>query len=99
MTLRIVPVDDGTLGLWRAIHNRVIPTAPLSPHEVAERATRNRLTLAFDGDIAVGNATLRPPRPEASTATAIVRVLPQFRRRGHGSAYLAWVLAEARALD
>lgn len=98
MTLRIMAVADDTLELWRAIHNQIIPTAPLSPDEVAERATRNHLTLAYEGETPVGNATLRPPRPAASTATVIVRVLPQFRRRGYGSTYLASMLAEARAL-
>lgn len=98
MSLRIVAVVDDTLGLWRAIHNQIIPTAPLNPDEVAERATRHHLTLAYEGETPVGNATLRPPRPGASTATVIVRVLPQFRRRGYGSTYLASMLAEARAL-
>ncbi|HEX6921157.1 MAG TPA: hypothetical protein VF314_13105 [Actinomycetes bacterium] len=37
MALRIMAVADDTLGLWRAI--QIIPTAPLSPDEVAERAT------------------------------------------------------------
>ena len=97
-------VDLGTLELWREIHNQVIPTAPLSRDEVAERAARNHLTLAYEGDEPVGNATLRPPVRGTSTATAtvtvtvIVRVLSAFRRRGYGSTYLSWMLAEARAL-
>jgi GNAT superfamily N-acetyltransferase len=98
MTLRIVTVAGDTLELWRAIHNQIIPTAPLSPIDVAERATRNRLTLAYEGEVLVGNATLRPPSSESSTATVIVRVLPQFRRRGYGSAYLASMLTAARSL-
>ena len=98
MTLRIVAVADDTLELWRAIHNQIIPTAPLSPDEVAERVARNHLTLAYEGETPVGNATLRPPSPGASIATVIVRVLPQFRRRGYGSTYLASMLAEAWAL-
>ena len=98
MTLRIMAVNDDTLDDWRAIHNQIIPTAPLSPAEVAERATRNRLTLAYEDEVLVGNATLRPPTAKSLTATVIVRVLPQFRRRGYGSAYLASVLADARSL-
>jgi GNAT superfamily N-acetyltransferase len=97
VTLRIVSATPGLLEEWRAIHNAIIPTAPLSADDVAERATRNRLTLAYDGDVLVGNATVRPPDAEG-TATVIVRILPQHRRRGLGSAYLDRVLADARAL-
>jgi ribosomal protein S18 acetylase RimI-like enzyme len=32
------------------------------------------------------------------TATVIVRVLPQYRRKGRGSEYLAAMLAEARGM-
>lgn len=63
-----------------------------------ERLTRNRLTLAYDGDALVGNATIRPPRPDTMTATVIVRILPEYRRRGFGSEYLATMLAEARGM-
>ena len=95
--LRIVRASPDHLEVWRAIHNEIIPTAPLSGEEVAERATRNRLTLGYDGDLLVGNATVRPP-DEAGTATVIVRILPALRRQGLGSAYLEHELAEARAL-
>ena len=98
MTLRIVQAAPDLLEPWRAIHNAIIPTAPLSADEVAERATRNRLTLAYDGELLVGNATVRPPRDDG-TATVIVRILPEHRRRGLGSAYLEHELAEARALE
>lgn len=98
MALRIVPVGEQTLEQWRLVHNEIIPTAPLSVDQVAERATSYRLTLAYDdGDALVGNATVRPPDREG-TATVIVRVLPAFRRRGHGSEYLRAALADARAL-
>ena len=95
--LRVVLAAPDLLEDWRAIHNAIIPTAPLSADDVAERATRHRLTLAYDGDVLVGNATVRPP-DEKGTAVVIVRVLPQLRRRGLGSAYLAHELAEARVL-
>jgi GNAT superfamily N-acetyltransferase len=99
VTLRIVPAAPDLLEQWGAIHNAIIPTAPLSADEVAERATRNRLTLAYDGDVLVGNATVRPPAGDERTAVVIVRILPEHRRRGLGSAYLAHELAEARALE
>ena len=41
----------------------------------------------------VGNATVRPPDDDG-TATVIVRILPQHRRRGLGSAYLDHELAD-----
>jgi GNAT superfamily N-acetyltransferase len=94
--LSIVPAAPDHLDEWRAIHNAIIPTAPLSKSEVAERATRNRLTLGYDGDVLVGNATVRPP-DEEGTAVVIVRILPEHRRRGHGSTYLAHELARARS--
>jgi GNAT superfamily N-acetyltransferase len=97
VALCITPVDEQTLDQWRLVHNEIIPTAPLSANEVRERAARYRLTLAYDDGSLVGNATLRPPDP-AGTVTVIVRVLPGFRRRGYGSAYLGAVLSEARAL-
>jgi GNAT superfamily N-acetyltransferase len=96
--LSIVPAAPDHLEEWRAIHNEIIPTAPLSAEEVAERATRNRLTLGYDGDELVGNATVRPPG-ESGTATVIVRVLPAYRRRGLGSRYLAHELEHARSLS
>ena len=74
MTLRIVPAAPDHLEEWREIHDAIIATAPLSADEVAERATRNRLIEAYDGDVLVGNATVRPPAG-TGTATVIVRIL------------------------
>jgi GNAT superfamily N-acetyltransferase len=96
--LSIVPAAPDRLEEWRGIHNEIIPTAPLSAEEVAERATRHRLTLGYDGDVLIGNATVRPPA-EDGTATVIVRVLPAHRRRGLGSTYLAHELDHARSLS
>jgi len=96
--LRIAPAAPDLLEEWRAIHNAIIPTAPLISEEVAERATRHRLTLAYDGEVLVGNATVRPPDDEG-TAVVIVRILPEHRHRGLGSAYLDHELAETRALE
>ena len=45
--LDIIVATGPLLEDWRAIHNAIIPTAPLSATEVAERAARNRLTLAY----------------------------------------------------
>jgi GNAT superfamily N-acetyltransferase len=47
--------------------------------------------------VLVGNATVRPPTGPDGVATVIVRVLPEHRRRGLGSAYLESELAVARA--
>ena len=95
--LTVLPAAPERLAEWRAIHNEIIPTDPLSEADVAERATRHVLTVAYVGDELVGCATLRPPTAGSTTATVIVRVLPEFRRRGLGTAYLAHVLDEARA--
>ncbi|UYM06383.1 GNAT family N-acetyltransferase [Solicola gregarius] len=98
MTLDIVIATGDGLEDWRAIHNEIIPTHPLSGADVAERAGRNRLTLGFLGDELVGNATVRPPLPDSSVATVIVRILPEYRRRGLGAAYLSAELTHAREL-
>ena len=50
------------------------------------------------GDVLVGNATIRPLRPDTMTATVIVRILAEYRRRGFGSEYLGAMLAEARGM-
>ncbi|MEO6510002.1 MAG: GNAT family N-acetyltransferase [Nocardioides sp.] len=96
MVFRIEPAAPDHLEDWRRIHNAVIPTAPLSEVDVAGRATRHRLTLAYDAETLVGNATVRAPDVDG-VVTVIVRILPEHRRRGLGSTYLAHELAEARA--
>jgi GNAT superfamily N-acetyltransferase len=99
VALDIVEVTDETAVPWREIHNRVIPTDPLSLGDVRERLTRNRLTLGYHHGVAVANATLRPPTGGRRTVTVIVRVLPEHRRHGHGREYARWILAEATDLD
>ncbi|MBG6136975.1 GNAT family N-acetyltransferase [Longispora fulva] len=96
--LRIEPVDDATLEDWRSVHNLIIPTDPLSPDEVRERVGRNHLTVAYRDDVLVGCATVRPPTGDPATATVIVRVLPEHRRRGYGEEYHAAAVARAREL-
>ncbi|MFR9779137.1 N-acetyltransferase family protein [Micromonospora sp. MS34] len=83
---------------WRRVHNQVIPADPLSPDEVRDRLSRNRLEVAYLDGVAVGCTTVRPPTPTDATATVIVRVLPPWRRRGFGGQLYARSLAQARAL-
>ena len=89
MPLDIVIATGPLLDEWRAIHNAIIPTDPLSADEVAERAGRNRLTLGYAAGALVGNATVRPPAGPDAVATVIVRILPEHRRQGFGTQYLA----------
>ena len=98
MTLDIVLGEGPLLADWRAIHNAVISTHRLSADEVAERATRHRLTLGYADGRLVGNATVRPPEGPDAVATVIVRILPAHRRRGLGSAYLRAELDAALAM-
>lgn len=98
MSLEIVLATGPLLAEWRAIHNAIIPTAPLSADDVAERADRHRLTLGYVSGELVGNATVRPPAGAAAVATVIVRILPEHRRKGFGTAYLEAELAHAREL-
>lgn len=97
MPLDIVVASGPQLEEWRAIHNAIIPTAPLGADAVVDRAGRHRLTLGYVGGELVGNATVRPPAGPAAVATVIVRILPEHRRRGLGSEYLDAELAVARA--
>jgi GNAT superfamily N-acetyltransferase len=90
--------DDATLADWRHIHNLIIPTDPLSVEEVTERVQRNRLTVAYQGNVAVGCSTVRPPANETKTAVVIARILPEHRRQGFGEQLYEHALAIAREL-
>jgi GNAT superfamily N-acetyltransferase len=97
--LQVVPVDgDRMLEQWRHVHNLIVPPDELSPAEVRERSGRHRLENAYLGDELVGCSTVRPPEGEGAVATVIARVLPEFRRRGFGTALYEHCLARARDL-
>ncbi|MFF8835499.1 GNAT family N-acetyltransferase [Streptomyces sp. NPDC015130] len=90
--------SEAQLADWRTVHNTIIPTAVLSLDEVRERAGRNRLDVAYLGEVAVGCSTVRPP-DEETAATVIARTLPGFRERGFGTALYERGLAHARTLS
>lgn len=97
--LRIEQVDgDATLLDWQFVHNAIIPTAPLSFAEVSERARRNRLCVAYRGDVLVGCSTVRPPTADAPVATVIARILPDHRGLGFGGQLYTHGLTLARGL-
>ncbi|MFF8414274.1 GNAT family N-acetyltransferase [Streptomyces omiyaensis] len=97
--VRVVPVAGGRESAdWRAVHNTIVPTAVLSADEVRERAGRNRLEVAYLDGVAVGCSTVRPPDGETPAATVIARILPEYRRRGFGTALYERGLAHARTL-
>jgi len=93
---------DGEQGLedWQHVHNEIIPTDPLSLDEVRERSGRHRLELAYagvpDGQVAVGNSTVRRPTDDAGSMV-IARVLPAYRRQGLGTLLYERGLEVARA--
>lgn len=96
--LRFVPVDSTQRAqAWREVHNLIIPTAPLGLDDVLARAGVNVLDVAYVDDAVVGCSTVRPATDDAPV-TVIVRVLPEHRRRGLGSAYLEHAMATARGL-
>jgi len=87
--LLVLPADTGARQRdWRYVHNVVIPTDPLSDGDVAERAGRNRLEVAYSGAELVGCSTVRPAN-EVEPVTVIARVLPELRGRGFGRALFA----------
>ncbi|MFE1880366.1 GNAT family N-acetyltransferase [Streptomyces diastatochromogenes] len=97
--LRIQAVDsDATLEQWRHVHNVIVPPAAMSLDDARERRERYRLENAYLGDVLVGCSTVRPPAGEEGVATVIARVLPEFRRRGFGTALYENGLAHARVL-
>ncbi|MFD5265372.1 GNAT family N-acetyltransferase [Streptomyces sp. NPDC058335] len=99
LRLRIAPVaGDAMLEQWRHVHNAIVPPAAMSPDEARTRADRYRLENAYVGDVLVGCSTVRPPAGEEAVATVIARVLPPYRRRGHGAALYDHGLAHARLL-
>ena len=85
--LRIGPAaDDAAREDWRLVHNTVVPDAAMSSDEARERAGKYLLEVAYDGDVLVGCTTVRPPEDDGAASTVIVRVLPQWRGRGIGTA-------------
>ncbi|MCZ4095112.1 GNAT family N-acetyltransferase [Streptomyces sp. So13.3] len=97
--LRIEQVDgEAAVKDWQHVHNLIIPTDPLSLDDVRERVRRNRLDVAYLGDVLVGCSTVRPPTDDTSTATLIARVLPAHRGQGFGGEIYAEGLAQARKL-
>ncbi|GAA3540649.1 hypothetical protein GCM10022235_05230 [Kribbella ginsengisoli] len=100
VSLRIEHVMDGPgLSDWQLVHNEIIPTDPLPLDVISERAQRRRLTVAYDGDVPVGCATVRPPEDDTPAATLIVRVLPAHRRQGFGDQFYRAELPHALALS
>ncbi|WP_328829965.1 GNAT family N-acetyltransferase [Streptomyces sp. NBC_00252] len=94
----VEPDAEHALQDWRHVHNLIVPPAAMDLDEVRDRSGRNRLENAYLGDTLVGCSTVRPPQGEDAVATVIARVLPRFRRQGHGTALYDNGLAHARAL-
>ncbi|WTN46475.1 GNAT family N-acetyltransferase [Streptomyces sp. NBC_00631] len=92
----MVPVaGDEALERWRYVHNVVVPPAAMSAEEAGQRLARGyRLENAYDGDVLVGCSTVRPA--VGGVVTVIARVLPEFRRRGFGTALYEHALGHAR---
>lgn len=95
---RAEPGDRKLLADWRFVHNEIIPADPLSEQDVKERAGRNILSVAYvDGELA-GCSTVRRPEGEERWVMVIARILPEFRRRGFGTALLRHCMEQAEEL-
>ncbi|MEU0784549.1 GNAT family N-acetyltransferase [Streptomyces sp. NPDC006173] len=92
------PDDEARLADWQHVHNVIVPPAALSLDDVRERVRRNRLEVAYLGDVLVGCTTVRPPAEDSGTATVIARVLAAHRGQGFGEKLYARGLEQARAL-
>ncbi|GAA3031078.1 hypothetical protein GCM10020229_48160 [Kitasatospora albolonga] len=97
LQIRVVDGESDLLD-WQHVHNTIIPTHQLTPDEIRERATRNRLTLAHLDGLLIGCATVRPPTDDEPATTVIARILPAHRRQGHGTSLYHHELAHARTL-
>ncbi|WP_328417705.1 GNAT family N-acetyltransferase [Streptomyces violaceus] len=99
--LRIQAVDDdASIHDWQYVHNLIIPGDVLSLDDIRARTGRNRMEVAYLGDVLVGCTTVRPPTGDnGTTATVIARVLPEHRRRGLGTRLYERALDQARALN
>jgi GNAT superfamily N-acetyltransferase len=99
--LRIQAVDDDpSIRDWQYAHNVIVPGDVLSLDDVRARTGRNRMEVAYLGDVLIGCTTVRPPSQDnGATATVIARVLPDHRRQGFGTRLYERALEQARALD
>ncbi|MFG2894446.1 GNAT family N-acetyltransferase [Streptomyces sp. NPDC048248] len=92
--------DDASIRDWQYAHNLIVPGAVLSLDDVRARTGRNRMEVAYVGDVLIGCTTVRPPtKDNGATSTVIVRVLPEHRCRGFGTRLYERALDQARALD
>lgn len=99
MRLRIeAAVGDAMLEQWRHVHNVVVPPAAMGLDDVRERGRRYRLENCYLGDVLVGCSTVRPPEGAEAVATVIARVLPEYRKKGFGTALYEKALGHARVL-
>ena len=90
--------DVPTADAWAQVHNQIIPNAPLTVDQVVDRSTAYILDLATLDRTVVGCSTVRPATVD-EPVTVIARILPAFRRRGFGSALLAYALTHAQGLE
>ena len=90
--------DDQKADVWTQVHNQIISSDPLTVEQVVERSKLYALDLATLEGTTVGCSTVRPVVDDAPV-TVIVRILPTYRRRGLGSALLAYALTHAKAWD
>jgi GNAT superfamily N-acetyltransferase len=88
--------NERTADAWAQVHNQIIVTDPLTVDQVVDRSRVYVLELASLDEMVVGCSTVRPASIEAPV-TVIVRILPAYRRRGLGSAFMAHALTHARA--
>ena len=72
--------DELTATAWLQVHNKIVPSDPLTLEQLASRSTAYALDLANLHGAVVGCSTVRPATDD-DPVTVIVRVLPAFRRR------------------
>lgn len=92
---RIEDATHETLPGWLAVHNILIPNAPLTLADARQRLRRHRLLVAITANDVVGTTTVRPPTADTSEAMVIARVLPEHQGTGLGQRLYESALAQA----
>ncbi|MFD7788895.1 hypothetical protein ACFV4Q_38325 [Streptomyces nojiriensis] len=71
--LRIQAVDDdASIHDWQYVHNLIIPGDVLSLDDVRARTGRNRMKVAYLGEVLVGCTTVRPPTDDNGATTTVI---------------------------
>lgn len=91
-------VEDGELATWAELKSRVVPNEPVTAEQLRRADEPDRLLLLAELDGVVAGCGIGARSNFGGRAFIAVRVLPEHRRRGVGSALVQALTAHARGL-